>query len=78
MVCLNLIRRFNVKETRERLFHQLKQGKSFSLHSLRTVSFQPRRLWPREPPELHMGALCKWCHNQGERRKGVRVVLELL
>lgn len=78
MVCLILIRRFNVGEAGERLFHQLKQTKGFSLHSLPSVSFQPRRLWSRDPPELNMEAQCVNGNAVWGRGGKVRLGLELL
>lgn len=78
MVCLNLIRRFKGREAGERLFHQLKQTKGFGLHSWPSVSFQSRRLWSREPPEVNVEAQC----GNGDAIWGkggkVRVGLELL
>lgn len=78
MVCLNLIRRFNVREARERLFHQLKQTKGFGLHSLPSVSFQPRRFWSREHPELNVVAQCVNGDTISGKEEKVRVDLELL
>lgn len=75
MVCQNLIRGFNRREDSEKLFHQLKQIKGFSLRGLLSVSFQPKRLCCRKAPGLNVGALC--VNGNTIRGKGVKVRVDL-
>lgn len=52
MACQNLTRGFNRREDSEKLFHQLKQIKGFSVHGLPSVSFQPSVESPKLNVEL--------------------------